>query len=231
MGSETDRPGAVVATPRPDTKELILTTAERLFARHGFTSISVRDITSAAGVNLAAVSYHFGSKEALLLAIFMRRASEVNKARARALREAEARSGGTPPLREVLRALLGPALRLRSDPDTADAFQFMVRAQTEATAEMRKVLDQDTAHLQRFVLPLGRALPHLAQADICWRLHFTLGALHLAATNLKRLESVSGGLCNPEAEDELLDRLIEFAAAGFEGDAFVAGRSHRRVAG
>ena len=64
---------------RPDTKEIILDTAERLFARSSFSSVSLREITAEAGVNLAAVNYHFGSKDALLLAVFRRRAVDLNR--------------------------------------------------------------------------------------------------------------------------------------------------------
>src|SRR4051812_50014156 len=82
---------------RPDTKEIILDTAERLFAERSYASVSLREITAEAGVNLAAVNYHFGSKDALLLAVFQRRAVDLNRERPNLLREAESRAGGRPP--------------------------------------------------------------------------------------------------------------------------------------
>src|SRR3954468_14580279 len=81
---------------RPDTKELILDTAERLFAERSYSSVSLREITAEAKVNLAAVNYHFGSKDALLLAVFKRRAVDLNRERLNLLREAESRAGGGP---------------------------------------------------------------------------------------------------------------------------------------
>ena len=77
------------------TRSEIFTAAEQLFARHGFHAVSIRDITAEAGVNVAAVNYHFGSKDELLLQIFRTRAAELNRERARMLHEAEARHGGT----------------------------------------------------------------------------------------------------------------------------------------
>ena len=97
------------------TKAQVLHAAERLFALNGFQNVSVRDITAAAGVNLASVNYHFGSKDALLFEIFRRRTAELNRDRARMLHEASDRHGGKPPVREILRALFEPPLRW-SDP-------------------------------------------------------------------------------------------------------------------
>ena len=79
------------------TKNLVFVAAERLFALHGFQNVSVRDITAAAGVNLAAVNYHFGSKDALLFEIFKRRTAELNRERAKMLHEANDRNAGGPP--------------------------------------------------------------------------------------------------------------------------------------
>src|ERR1700754_4051175 len=93
------------------TKQAVFTTAERLFALHGFQNVSVRDITAQAGVNLASVNYHFGSKDALLFQIFRRRTGELNRERARMLHMANDRHAGRPPVREILEALFAPPLR------------------------------------------------------------------------------------------------------------------------
>ncbi|OYW97958.1 MAG: TetR family transcriptional regulator, partial [Caulobacter vibrioides] len=79
---------AEAAETEAATKNLVFVAAERLFALHGFQNVSVRDITAAAGVNLASVNYHFGSKDALLFEIFRRRTAELNRERARMLHEA-----------------------------------------------------------------------------------------------------------------------------------------------
>ena len=98
------------------TKNLVFVAAERLFALHGFQNVSVRDITAEAGVNLASVNYHFGSKDALLFEIFRRRTSELNRERARMLHEAAAAHGGKPPVREILKAYFAPPLRWAAPP-------------------------------------------------------------------------------------------------------------------
>src|ERR1700754_1975711 len=133
------------------TKAAVFTAAERLFALHGFQNVSVRDITAEAGVNLASVNYHFGSKDALLFEIFRRRTGELNRDRARMLHEASDRHGGNPPAREILEALFTPPLRW-ADPgsDRRVSVQFIIRARSEGTEEIRDVLQNDVSHLERF---------------------------------------------------------------------------------
>src|ERR1700716_954807 len=116
------------------TKAAVLGAAERLFALNGFQNVSVRDITAEAGVNLASVNYHFGTKDALLFEIFRRRTSELNRERARMLHEANARHDGKPTVREILRAYFEPALRW-SQPQSGRevSVQFIIRARSEGT--------------------------------------------------------------------------------------------------
>src|SRR5689334_6672408 len=96
-----------------DTKASILDTAERLFAERGYASTSLRTITSAAGVNLAAIHYHFRSKEALLEAVVSRRADAVNSRRLEILDQLRKDAGGRPlPLEQIFEAFLGPAFEM-----------------------------------------------------------------------------------------------------------------------
>ena len=67
--------------PPHETRTRILDAAEELFMQHGFEGTSMRALTTRAGVNLAAVNYHFGSKDALIEAVFRRRLDPVNLAR------------------------------------------------------------------------------------------------------------------------------------------------------
>src|SRR3569623_1352260 len=142
------------------TKAAVVCAAERLFALHGFQNVSVRDITADAGVNLASVNYHFGSQVALLFEIFRRRTSELNRERARMLHEAAARHAGKPPVRDILEAYFAPPLRW-SDPanDRRISIQFIIRARSEGTADMRDAIQNDVSHLARFADRLIAARP------------------------------------------------------------------------
>ena len=97
--------------PSDQTRTAILAAAERLYADRGFGDVTLRDIVSEANVNLAAVNYHFGSKDELIAELFVTRSLALNKERLRELREAEDAGGGHADISEVLRALVGPTLR------------------------------------------------------------------------------------------------------------------------
>ena len=225
--TDTQGPGAI-DFPAPDdlapdfdqdaaTKAAVLSAAERLFALNGFRNVSVRDITAEAGVNLASVNYHFGSKDALLFEIFRRRTAELNRERARMLHEATARHAGRPPVREILTALIAPPLRW-SEPRSSRriAMQFIIRARSEGTEAVREVLRTDVSHLRRFADALIAARPDLTPEEIYWRLHFTLGMIHNNRfAEFDRLHVLSDGLTRESDGEALLKRMVDFAEAGF----------------
>lgn len=199
------------------TKAAVFGAAERLFALHGFQNVSVRDITAEAGVNLASVNYHFGSKDALLFEIFRRRTSELNRERARMLHEANERHDGKPPVRDILEALFAPPLRW-SDPanDRRISIQFIIRARSEGTADMRDALQNDVSHLERFANALIAARPELPRETVYWRLHFCLGMVHNNRfAEFDRLHHLSGGVTREGDVKALLSRMLDFAEAGF----------------
>lgn len=208
---------AEAAETEAATKNLVFVAAERLFALHGFQNVSVRDITAAAGVNLASVNYHFGSKDALLFEIFRRRTTELNRERARMLHEANDRNAGKPPVREVLAALLTPPLRwLAPDHERRISLQFLIRARSEGTDQIRQILKTDVSHLRRFSDALLAARPTLSPEDVYWRLHFTLGMLHNNRfAEFDRLNVLSEGATSEGDVDALLARMLAFAEAGF----------------
>jgi AcrR family transcriptional regulator len=199
------------------TKAQVLAAAERLFALNGFQNVSVRDITAAAGVNLASVNYHFGSKDALLFEIFRRRTADLNRERARMLHEASDRHDGKPPVREILRAFFEPPLRWSTpDNDRRISVQFIIRARSEGTEAMREVLRGDVSHLRRFADALMAARPDLPPEEVYWRLHFCLGMTHNNRfAEFDRLHTLSEGLTRESDTEALLRRMLDFAEAGF----------------
>ncbi|WP_374469074.1 TetR/AcrR family transcriptional regulator [Phenylobacterium sp.] len=199
------------------TKQAVFNAAERLFALHGFQNVSVRDITAEAGVNLASVNYHFGSKDALLFEIFRRRTSELNRERARMLHEANDRHQGKPPVREILEAYFAPPLRWGApDNDRRISVQFIIRARSEGTEEMREAIRNDVSHLERFAGALLAARPDLPREEVYWRLHFCLGMVHNNRfVEFDRLHHLSGGLTREGDVSALLRRMLDFAEAGF----------------
>ncbi|WP_272008535.1 TetR/AcrR family transcriptional regulator [Roseovarius sp. ZX-A-9] len=203
-----------------ETRNRIIEVAEGLFAHRSYAAVSMREITTAAGVGLAAVNYHFGSKEGLFKAVFLRRATDLNRERAQLLEAADKRAeGGVVPLREVLSALLRPGIRWSFDTGGRGLFiQFLTRLQLDQSSPLHEIFYNDVGHLRRFIPYFSRVLPELSEEEILWRLHFTLGALHYTITDLKRLERISEGVCDISQFEATLERIVSFAEAGFRGN-------------
>ncbi len=216
-GQDTAEPLPLNEAEAVATRNLVFVAAERLFALHGFQGVSVRDITAEAGVNLASINYHFGSKDALLFDIFNRRTTELNRLRAKMLHEANSAHAGKPPVRAILHALIAPPV-LWMDPkgERLVSVQFLIRARSEGTHQMRDVLRSDVSHLRRFSDALLAACPNLAPEEVYWRLHFSLGLVHNNRfAELDRLSTLSEGLTREYEIERLIARMVDFAEAGF----------------
>jgi AcrR family transcriptional regulator len=202
---------------RGSTKDRILDAAEGLFAQQGFSATSLRAITAEAGVNLAAVNYHFGSKDGLLEAVFGRRLGPLNDERLALLDEAESTPGGAS-LEGVLEALVGPPLRLHRDHERGGPqfMRLMGRTLTEPTDNIQEIfLRQFREIAERFTSAMRRALPGLPADEIFWRAHFAIGAMAHTMCDTFRLRLISGGLCEAGDDAEaIIRRLVVFLAAG-----------------
>src|SRR5690349_21071740 len=205
----------------PDTKTRILDVAEGLFMEHGFEATSLRQLTSAAGVNLAAVNYHFGSKEELFQSVLTRRLDPMNQERIELLERLERESGGKPiSVERILSSMLIPALRLARDPKRGgkNFLRLLGRAYADPAPFIRRFLSEQYAvMIARFKAAFGRALPHLPKKELSWRLHFVRGALSfaLAGTDaLKLIAELSQG--RPGNDEMLLRRLAPFLVAGLK---------------
>lgn len=208
------------ASPPASTKERILDAATRLFAAHGFEGTSLRMITAEAGTNLAAVNYHFQSKESLFSAVYGRFAGPVNRRRMELLDQFEKQAAGRPlELEKILEAFLIPAFEL-SDRQV-HASRLMVRLQYFESREMFRQIVESHFHsvLIRFRDALSRALPHLAEQELCWRWQFFLGSFAHVIAESKALD-VAGLLpLDSASRHTVIRRLIQFGAAGLRAPA------------
>jgi AcrR family transcriptional regulator len=198
------------------TKDRILDAAERLFAENGFAQTSLRDITAEAGVNLAAVNYHFQSKDHLIGAVFDRRIGPLNQRRLEMLDELEKQAAGGPiPVEGLLRALLEPVLRMISTPEGASAANLIGRAHTEPGDIFEHLfMGQFAPVVGRAMAAARRALPDLSEVELMWRIQFAVGAMSHVVAGQRHIKVISGGLCDTSDVDGVLDRLITFVAAG-----------------
>jgi AcrR family transcriptional regulator len=198
-----------------ETKVRILDAAERLFAEQGL-DVSIRAITDEAGVNLAAVNYHFQSKDALVDAVIARRFEPVTKRRFEMLDRLEAQYGSAPlPLEPVLEAFFAPVIQ---PPETAleHLKPLMGRIYSMPDDFIKRLFH---VHLEpvaeRFSAALARAVPELPEAERWWRLQFAAGAMVHVMNWSRVIPALTNGLLDPTNTQALLDRLIAFAAAGF----------------
>jgi AcrR family transcriptional regulator len=204
-----------------DTKDRILDAAEALFLDHGFEATSLRQITTAAGVNLAAVNYHFGSKEELFQAILTRRLDPMNAERVGLLDEYQRYQGDTPlSCEKILAAMFIPALRLSRDAKRGgkNFLRLLGRAYADPAPFIRQFLSEQYAPMiARFKIAFGTALPDLPKQELSWRLHFMMGALSYTLAGADVLKLIAA--INPVAGDNdelLLRRLAPFLVAGLK---------------
>src|ERR1700759_960295 len=169
-----------LTSPHYSTKQRILDSAEALFARHGFAGASLRQVTAAAKVNLAAVNYHFGSKENLINEVFRRRLDVLNSERLRRLAEVQSNSGHC--LEDVLAAFVDPALTVAQDDAGGAGFvRVLARAYAEHNEQLRKFMHDHYGHvLREFAAAFSELLPHLDKQELYWRLDIISGALTYA---------------------------------------------------
>ncbi|WP_343222412.1 TetR/AcrR family transcriptional regulator [Lysobacter sp. ISL-50] len=208
MNSHSASPG--------NTRGRLLEAAELLFIRHGYEGMSLRQITSHAKVNLAAVNYHFGSKEALVQELLSARLDRLNQERLQLLSVCEARYGEQAmDASAVFGVLFVPAVRLSRDSAGGIAFMRLLgRVYSDPSPFIRDYLHEHYQPIyERFFEAFARALPHLSRNELGMRLHFALKALAgvLASEDMDELISA---MCmgEPVSDSLMLARLIAFVS-------------------
>jgi AcrR family transcriptional regulator len=192
------------------TKEKILDIAERLFGEHGYGATSLRQVIAEAGVNLAAVHYHYGTKEDLLDAVVLRGAIPLNEERLALLDRYEKDAAPGPvAVDKVLHAILAPTfLKVKRSPEFA---KLMGRLLAEGIMP-GMVARHFKPTVERFIPAMRRSLPDLPEQELFWRVQFMFGAM--AQTLLGR-HLFPEALAGPADSLEVVDRLVSFLAAGF----------------
>ncbi len=199
-----------------DTRIRILRAAELLFIEHGFEATTLRQITGKAGVNLAAVNYHFGSKDSLIEEVFRQRLGWLNEQCLKELDHLEAAAEGAPLRpRQILEAFFGVALKLAADREGGgnNFMRLLGRTYTAPTPFVRAFLAKEySAAVPRFKAALFKSLPDVPKEEILWRFHFMLGAMSYAISGSDAL-NVLGGLDDSDS-NALHARVMSFLIGG-----------------
>lgn len=212
--------------PSDHTRSAILAAAERLYADRGFGDVTLRDIVAEANVNLAAVNYHFGSKDELIAELFVTRSLQLNRERLQELRAAEERGGGCADIADILRALVGPTLRGCLGPENArsTAARFMIRVNIESVPAIRRIRNREIDHLRKFIAAMRRSLPGLSDVELYWGLHFALAIAQQTVRDSERLTKLSEGKCDVDDVDGIIARVV-----GVSVMALTAGRTEAKA--
>ena len=201
------------------TRSAILNAAERLYADRGFGDVTLRDIVAAAEVNMAAVNYHFGSKDELIAELFVTRSLATNRERLNELKSAEEAGGGRAAIDAILRALVGPTLRgcLGPERERSAAARFMIRASIESVPPIRRIKNREVDHLRKFAAAMRRSLPGRDEADLYWGLHFALAMAHHTIRERERLTKLSEGKCDLDDVEAIIERVVAVSAIALTG--------------
>lgn len=202
------------------TRGQIVKAAEKLFAEKGFRAMTLRDVTKAAHVNLAAVNYHFGSKTNLMRAVIQRRIEPINAERLQRLDALI--SAHTPypiPLEPIFEALFEPLFEHATTEKGNDLtfMQMIGRAVTEPADFMRKMHKEFFTELSsRFLTELKRTCPELSEQELQLRFHLSISTMLGTIADQVRLENLSGGKLSSRNLDGICDELTAFVVAGFK---------------
>jgi AcrR family transcriptional regulator len=215
LQSETAEAG----TRKPNMREAILCAAEELFSTNGFNAVSVRDIAQAAGANPGSVTYHFRTKDGLLLEIYRRHCGPMNRRRSELLAAAKRVRDLRDRLEAIVRAYVLPAFS--SGSDLAGGGSRFTRLRAVMSAEGNEVVARiiaqtfdDTSHA--FIDAIGESLPHIPRAEIVWRCHFLLGALYYTLVTPERVSRLSRGEADGTDAANAIEQLVQATVASLQ---------------
>jgi AcrR family transcriptional regulator len=204
-----------------ETPARILAVAEEMFAEQGYRGVSLRSITRTSEVNIAAIHYHFGSKQELLERIFEKRCRPMNVERLRLLAECREGPGRPPLLEQILEAYLRPSLIWPGDPNGARRF-LRLRAVLSHEHETLAA-DLISRHFndvsRTFAAALRDVLPQFSEVEVYWRFQFLLSAQYYTLSNPGRIAILSEGRCDPSDPEVALRYMVPFCAAVFRAPA------------
>jgi AcrR family transcriptional regulator len=222
---------------KPNMREAILCAAEELFSTNGFNAVSVRDIAQAAGANPGSVTYHFKTKDGLLLEIYRRHCGPMNRRRSELLAAARRVRDLQDRLEAIVRAYVLPAFSSGSDLAGGGARFTRLRAvmSAEGNEVAGKIIAQtfdDTSHA--FIDAVHESLPQIPRAEIVWRSHFLLGALYYTLVQPERVARLSGGDADGSDAATAIEQLVRATVAAFQAaalDRLAPAPSRRRAPG
>jgi AcrR family transcriptional regulator len=216
------KPGEALTTRKRNLREAILCAAEELFSTNGFDAVSIRDIAQAAGANPGSVTYHFKTKDGLLLEIYRRHCGPMNRRRSESLAAARRVRDLQDRLEAIVRAYVVPAFSSGSDLAGGGARFTRLRAVMSAEGKevARFIIAQtfdDTSHA--FIDALHESLPQVPRTEIVWRTHFLLGALYYTLVMPERVSRLSRDGADGSDAGNAIEQLVRATVAAIQAPA------------
>ncbi|MBV1868898.1 MAG: TetR/AcrR family transcriptional regulator [Marinosulfonomonas sp.] len=212
------------------TRDRILGVAETLFATKGINGVTTRVLAETAGVNMAAVNYHFGNKDNLTIEVFRDVARRTAKRRLdslHAIERAAKEQGRNPELEEIIEAFVDAYVNEDDSRSGILLAHLVLKHRVNPTEWTRAVVRDELDDLAlRYVGALQLAAPHLSEKAVHWRYHLMVGAILVTLSDdgpQSRMDRLSGGLCSPSDRLEFRRELVSFLTSSFS-----SGPSKRR---
>ena len=207
-----------LTVPQSEAKRRLLDSAELLFAERGFEVVSVRDITQHAKANVAAINYHFGTREGLIALVVARYLTPVNEERLARLESLERKwSGKMVPVEEVIDALVRPLVGAGRKSELSERLYCRLLGRIFALPGegLPAVIEEQARHLsERFTRVLGKSLVTVSPEELVWRSHFVVGAMIHMLLHQDMVQRLSNGAAGAPTLEATLGRFVRFAAAG-----------------
>lgn len=202
------------------TRERILAGAVQVFARSGFLAGTVREITEVAETNIAAVNYHFRSKDELIKQVLESGIDSIIRVRLESLRSCvESHRPGAPTLEAAAKALVLPLVQLGSG-RYREVMMLLMHAQTSASASIIAIVEKKFAPLhEEFVDVLQRVLPELPRAEIALRYDCARGAILQTLVTLAPAVTLVSGAQARTSRETTTRRLVAFVVGGLREPA------------
>jgi AcrR family transcriptional regulator len=216
------KPASREKTRKPNMREAILAAAEELFSTNGFSAVSIRDVAQAAGASPGSVTYHFATKDGLLLEIYRRHCGPMNLRRAELLAAAKRVRDLQDRLEAIVRAYVLPAFSSGSDLAGGGARFTRLRAimSAEGNDAARQIIAQtfdDTSHA--FIDAIHESLPQIPRTEIVWRSHFLLGALYYTLVMPERISRLSRGEADGADAGNAIEQMVQATVASMQAPA------------
>jgi AcrR family transcriptional regulator len=208
-----------------NTKARLLDAAERLFSEHGVDNVSVRMITGAAEANLSALGFHYGTREALVKAVFLRRLLPLADERRENL--ARLQAGGSMSAPAILNAFFDPVLRMSRSGDAGEQAFLKVLSRTlvDPSPQYREILGGELAGLlDAYLDAFQAAMPGYSRAELAGRLDFAVGAVGHALSDPERA-GLGAGEARLSAVERVIPQVMAFVTAGFTAPPAAPGQS------